>query len=417
MNPRPIHYLALSFIGSIIYLAVHAYLGNIGSISDMRFLPDDSSTYLSVGSWLMGPESLENVWRPVVIRPFGYPIILYLCELLGPSTLMIVQLSMWLAGANVLFYIASKESRIRDGLIFAVGYLLLFSLPLMTVFALTETALIFFVSLSILSFYKHLREGKPIIWAFFYLAIAVVVRPSFLYVFLLGALMILIVNRKQLAKSLIFILLAASPIILQSYNMNRVAGTFSPSLIGELSVEDYWLVRAIAIQEGISIMESRERSRAALSTCWSSADLDKIKDYKLCVSRRVLSFAKAYPLALIKAFVVSVWENLNVGSEEIYLVDSKFERISKLQNQVVSMLGILMSAVVLGFLGFRFIKDRNLGIAETLLGLLSINILFQYLITGLSYYQGDRFSIINYLAIFILGSILWGYFKRGSTTS
>ncbi|MCW3072380.1 MAG: hypothetical protein JWO44_2270 [Bacteroidetes bacterium] len=234
-----------------------AFSGLTISISkEIMFSTNDALTYLDVanlGTRLSGTDALA-------IRPFLYPLIVALAyKTLGAYGLWFLQLLFWLAAASFLFLSLKKLSNSFIAFIAALLFALNLSCITLTLYALTEITTIMLLSF-LLYFISHAIERRNELGFIHRLllifVLLTVIKPLFYPVVLVIVFIVLPLfyfkQYRLLSKKLFTLLLVLSPMLLQQSFMKMRYGQFRVSMIGDITIRDYFFADGFAAINKIS---------------------------------------------------------------------------------------------------------------------------------------------------------------------
>ena len=369
----------------------------------------DARGYAKYASWIAGHEEFPKYY--VWIRPLGYP--LFLAALGVDSTYLIIgaQLALWALSNVLFFYLANRTTENRLLALF-VSVLYCASIGRLTFsfLALTETMYIAFLSASVLFLYRYCMEKGFNNLVLFLLAASggVIVRPSGLLPYLAFLLVALAYHCRR-PKAFAWLLATALPIVAQLIFSFAFLGMFSISAIGSLTLNNYLLFRAEAAAENIPVGEVRKNKNKPPHLRMDGG----MRNVGADVRENLLHFVRNKPAALAEAYYGALRENMRAGCAFMRERNQGLYALSGWQNRLYTPLGLaacalLCGAAVVGVVRRRWPAKRGV----LLWGTLWVLFLYNFLISGISYWQGDRFSVVNYF----LALLLAGYAARQCRT-
>ncbi|MGL5888415.1 MAG: hypothetical protein ACRC3B_00940 [Bacteroidia bacterium] len=362
-------------------------------LPDTLFSSADSQQYKAYGDYLTGSGDYASA-----TRPYLFPLFVKLCYAAGSSFgVWFVQAVLHLWGGLLLFGVVRQTSKsVLGWFVVLVLYGMHPSLAVHTLHALTETVTVFLMALFVyfLSRSPHLDELRRV-KAVAVLAVSVVVKPVFLYVFICALVWLIWRERGELLRKRVkAVILGFSLAVLfvQPVLMKLQHGQFFVSKIGEITLRDYYFRMLYARASGINFPLAQGPS------VQDAALIDgTIKDY---TAGDILKFAAANPLLAAKTGGELVYSNIDSGSQlagnlnggEGLKFWGHFIRKCSLAAFFLALLSFLILAVR------RKLRPLFPGYTAT-----AILLLYILLVSGISYWQGDRlvvFALPLWLAVY-----------------
>ncbi|MCU0432115.1 MAG: hypothetical protein MUC87_01520 [Bacteroidia bacterium] len=368
----------------------------------------DSQQYKAYGEFLTGVGGYASD-----TRPYLFPLFVRLCELAGGVwAVWFVQALLHVGGGLLLFSVVRQTSRWWPGWWCVVLFYGTHpSLAVHTMHALTETVTVFLLSLFVyfLTRAPHadaLRRVKALL----VLALAVVVKPVFLYVFLCALVWLIWRERGFLFRSRALLALLGISLVcvlVQPVLMKRQQGEFFLSRIGEITLREYYFRMLYARAEGLSF---------SLTGGASYTDADKIDNaVKNASTGDIVRVAARNPMLAVSTGAEVVYTNIDSGSILVGQLNggegiafwSEFMRKFTLGAHFAALAGMLWLLVRRKWRAFFP------GFHATLL-------LWAYilLVSGISFWQGDRLVIFAlplwvtlYPAVYLA---VWRSFRKKS---
>lgn len=227
----------------------------------------DSITYYNSGSEVFDLTAKGSSW----VRPFFYSSFLYVTYNIGGAWLVVIlQLLMWIASANFVFYtLKNYNSRLVVRIIGTSIFIANISLLSYVFHGLTEIISVFFLSWVGFIFSQIVKVGyerSRVLAIIFILGILTVIKPLFEYPFLLSVAIgiFVFIRKKELKpKMLIWILLVVSPVVIQYSLMKIKYNELKISGISGYTFDTYLVAQGIREVEGIKdVKESQEKALA-----------------------------------------------------------------------------------------------------------------------------------------------------------
>jgi hypothetical protein len=360
--------IILNLIAAITYLSVSWAAGSLSHVLVSVFSSPDSREYRAVANWIFGgPSTPASAWRPYL-----YPMLIGLAERLGGIRgVWLLNVALWFITLNVAF--AATSRFVKSNWAAAVVFLVLatnISLILLSFEGLTEIAVVALLAVWIYGLSRLTRRPTPpqVAWALLPVALLVVVKPEFeiLLAAVAVVLVALIFGSTARGPAAAVFVACLVPIAIQLAINVHFNGYFGISNIGDKTLRGYYLSRL-----DVAIGQSHDVRSARLLMIGLS---------NLEVARFVLNhFGEA-----VIVFVATLKENLLAGTNFM----SGHPRIASaiLVTQSVYFV-LLLSLIPLVALALWRARDGRLA----LLSIATLNVLFA---GGLTFYQGDRITIV-----------------------
>ncbi|MCI5208412.1 MAG: hypothetical protein D3910_06370, partial [Candidatus Electrothrix sp. ATG2] len=244
------------------------------------------------------------------------------------------------------------------------------------------------------------------------LSLSSVVKPSYLYIFIFNAVLIIFIWRKRSVVLIASILICLLPIFFQYKIMKEKFNLNKNSIIGTVAINDYFLSYFELKKRGLVKNKDSKYHTGWIRDLRRDYFSNMVKQEGYVASVRklnnelILNF-KLYPYAVISTFFDLICENSVQSShylqskknnEALYAVISLWQSRILLFINIFSLLLLLQEALW---------KKRSLLLKKDFfiisLSILSI-LFFHYISSGVSIGQGDRFLIpiyfISYLCFF-----------------
>ncbi|MCI5140734.1 MAG: hypothetical protein D3909_03195 [Candidatus Electrothrix sp. ATG1] len=408
--------LILVFFSTCIFYYINADIEEFHHWPTLKFKTGDSTTYLGTGNWLLNKAKFSDVERNVATRPFLYPLILASLESIHPWAVIGFQFFLWVSQILLVYYAALLISRSRIASFILAFFCLSTLSPIgMTLHALTETVSSFLLTSYVVSIFYYVKKDRKNIFLFLgmlSLSLSSVVKPSYLYIFIFNAVLIIFIWRKRSVVLIASILICLLPIFFQykimkeKFNLNKI------SVISTVTINDYFLSYFELKKRGLVKNKDSKYHIGWIRDLRRDYFSNMVKQEGYVASVRklnnelILNF-KLYPYAVISTFFDLICENSVQSShylqskknnEALYAVISLWQSRILLFINIFSLLLLLQEALW---------KKRSLLLKKDFfiisLSILSI-LFFHYISSGVSIGQGDRFLIpiyfISYLCFF-----------------
>jgi hypothetical protein len=378
---RPSRLIILNLIAAISYLVVASASGSLANVHTSVFSSPDSRSYRAVADWIFGARASAeaSAWRP-----FLYPLLLGLAERFGGILgVWFLNVALWFITLNVAA--AATYRFVKSNWAAALVFLVLatnLSLMLLTFEGLTEITVVALLAVWIygLSHLTRRPTASQVAWALLPVTLLVVVKPEFEFLLAVMAVVLLAGIIRSPAPGLAAAVFAACliPVAIQLAVNVHFNGYFGISDIGDKTVRGYFLSRLdVAIGQAGNVQGAR---------------LKMVVISNLDAAHFVVNhFRKA-----VGVFVSTLRENLLAGSS---FLDGHHPRIASLilvtQRAYFVMLLALIPLVAVALWRAR----------DGRLALLCAATLNVFLAGGLTFWQGDRITIVA-LPLWLIALVL-----------
>ncbi|NMH29544.1 hypothetical protein [Flavobacterium silvaticum] len=387
----------------IIGLAVIALLDELFQLRNQHIIFPDSDNYREAG------EFLYHHFKPHYYRPFGMALIFGLPYLLGFGDAAVydfsfwVNVSAWIASALLIFSFCRK--RLPDSKAFIVSVLFygLISPALINFHLLTESIFVFlmFSAMTFLDDYFRIKSFRLLSLALAILIFTALIKPG---MFFFSLLVLAFFSRsilRHLSKPASgFIFFSIVLLVFQMIQMKREYGNFTISYIDGVTYYNYLGSKAEAFEKNQDpIAAIRQRSDYIFGFSYPQQKIIARKDLHRQINHNTPN--------LIKAYFSNIVYNATCGGDFSYvrspntrfseLIKTNAGRFSKYQNIFLTVLGIFLSVT---FLLKTFRKP-------TVYSFISVFILYIIAVSGVSYYQADRFHMVIFPFVLVLAVALY----------
>ena len=373
--------IILNLIAAISYLLVGWASGSLAHIDTSVFGgSSDSPEYHAVADWIFGARASadESAWRP-----FLYPMLIGLAERLGGTRgVWLLNVALWFTTLNVAA--AATYRFVKSNWAVALVFLVLatnVSLILLSFEALTEITTVALLAVWIYGITRLTRRSTPsqVAWALLPVALLVVVKPEFELLLVVMAVVLAIGIMKSPGSGLAAVVFVACliPVAIQLAVSVHFNGSLGISTIGDRTLRRYFLSRL-----DIAIGQSSNIEMARLHM----AGLSNLEAVRFVLNH----FGDA-----VVVFASTLRENLLVGSNFIS-GHPLIERAVRVTEHAYYYLLVALIPLV----GLALLRARDGRLA--LLCIATLNVL---LAGGLTFYQGDRITIVA-LPLWLTASML-----------
>lgn len=349
---------------------------------DLLFVTSDAVTYHDVAIWLLTGEDTDSLSTRPLLYPFLLMVIL---KLGGNAALFYVQILFWVLAVN--FCYASLWSLCKNKLVSFLGAAILacnLSLMALVAHALTEVITVFLLSVMIFLVVKHRAEYKHFSFGLRLLGLFVLltlVKPVFYLPAACLLVSALFFYRKQLfykpMKLMLFALILL-PMIGQMTLVYSKFDSFKVSTIGSRTLTRYFFA------QGIARLENLDRQTAIVKA-------------ESCSKTERLKYLSANSSVYLSLFLGNV--KGNIKGAPIYLkypntLNGQIsERFMKHYNHISFQLHWIMLFLGLVILVVLW-RKKNVELFIPVLVCFLLNI-YLLLVSGISFFQGDRLTISN----------------------
>jgi hypothetical protein len=416
-------------VSVILLIAVSVSLQLPDNFCRGEFSPVDANSYRQTAEMLYCHQ-----FQPHPIRPFGYPLIIGIPFLFGASDMGILVFAVflniifWLATVVLLYFIVRRLVNPASGLCASILYVLCISHEISLYQSLSETMFLFLIFLSLHFFLRYLFSLKSgdLLFALGALCYSVVVRPVTYYFALLAVVccLILFFRRRSWRNICAVAGMYLATMGLQSINMHRAFGTFQQSYVQNYTLHAYLmsLSEFLNQKENTSFPDFHAKRQAKTDSVMISFKGSGIEHlqyaddfYKAAVKK---NFA-TNKWNIVRAIYINAVSNMKGGSPSLIVLtsgegDSGFEsrikaftKVTRWENKFSCYLGILCLPLFVILPFFRRYKPDG-----SYLFVAGVNVIFLYLLatSGISFWQGDRFTYILQplviVTVFFTGNIL-----------
>ena len=427
MPSKSIYGMGFLFIALTVAVAIFLELYQLNDIS--YFHGFDTMSYLDAAKQL----ATHHRFHPT--RCIGYPIILLLAETIssnGPPffyTMYVLQIIMyWFV---VLLQYRWLKELINEGKAFyivAIG-LLNISFFVYAFFLLTEIPCLFFIALGfeqirLFLLYKNNRQS---FFSALFFSLAVLFKPGLLLFVLLLAVVFTVYAffKKVAVASLLFFYLGVFlPISIQAIGMYNSYGRTTLSYIGDITHYRYFHTAIIARAQNNDVLSvMKQRDSLVLSIGDTSSSSFTYPQFASVVRKERNYLLLSNPIGFISTYGANLFSNFHTGNTIPQALPSRSETYTKNAHLFFTITRIWNMLFVIGLICGVFyslsnliIHRHNISVLLSVPSVYAIQLVFclyAFLISGVSFYQGDRFNII--WIPFLLTSLLGLYRKRNST--
>lgn len=392
--------LFFAIVGMLVYL-----LGLYRLTDITLYAGFDTLSYLEAANQL----NTDHTFHPT--RCIAYPIILLIAQRLfsnGPYFFY----ALYLLQIGMLWYVVLLQYRwfkvvVNETSAFVLTLLGLCHLSffLYAAFLLTEVPCLFFIALAFENARQFLLLNKQssLFAAAFCFSVAILFKPGlfpFLCVVAILLMALTLIKKFKFSLALVFYAGALLPLSIQFYGMYTTYGTIKLSYISDITYYRYWHTSALSLQQQkdiLPLMDSRDSLVYAISTKPHSTFT--YNDFSAAVSRERAFLFQHHPWLMIKSFVLNLFSNFHTGNTIPQAIPVNIAQSSNLPRTFFNITRVfnmtyIIGLILIGIYAFRKRQSLFINTYTILASLLISYCLFAFFISGVSFYQGDRFNII-----------------------
>jgi hypothetical protein len=365
---------------------------------------DDGSYLLAAKNLYLKGQLDES--RPIVIAAIhGFPLLFGFSDPVVIAWCNVISISCWFLTSILLFKLIAQKFPRRIAFIAAVTFISCIGNLTNAFNVLAEAIFIFLVVLAVFFIGKQVqtKHYKYTTLAFSILLLAILVKP--LAFGLVGIVALChFKNYKAIIGNsfVVFILFSLSLIGIQLHSMKKQYGDYTVSYVDVVTYYNYLGGKADCLKKGIDFVPG-ENDRAKKFSQFSSHEQKKIasSDLNDQLLNNTSNFMQAYAFCLYSNSSkgsYSVSECKNEASTFYFdFFYFSFKAISKVQNILFTITGVLLSFY---YLFYR----KKVG---TFYKIIALFISYIFFISGMSCLQCDRFHILFFPLVIVLGISLF----------
>ncbi len=406
MNTRQrIGLLAIIYILSIIFCNYSLGLFHFTDYS--LFINYDTVSYVE------SAYKLIHHFEPHPFRCIGYGLILAIpYGLFGTSvaffiTIHVIQLTM-LFIVYCLVYVILKYY-VKQIIAFGMTILLMLNITFVcyAYLVLTEIPFLFFITISLFNFHLYLCDFKTknLVLSFAFLCIAILFKPGF---YLYGLIIFVSLNVFYIIKKVSLSLIINTFLVLlctlgfQISWMFFTYKTFKLSYIDDITTYRYFNSSIIAQHEKVDLLQLMKKRDFAFTQLpfHLLVSPEEFKDFHLSIKAEHNLLLKNYPKAYATAFFDNIFSNYHTGNAiirdiNVHNLNNEATRKAVFNyTRIWNMLfgGILVLSSLYFMLSMKKLFHKRPSYLVFLMLLYSY-CYYSILISGVSFYQGDRFNV------------------------
>jgi hypothetical protein len=383
-------FLILNGLALSVYFFIALKFGYLQNLGELMFWSNDANKYKEIADWVFG---LKTSSTYIALIPLFYPLLLGVMSLGGVYLIWFVQFAFWLVSINLIAYrIGQFTGRNLFSVIAFVIFSVNISLITLTFHALTETLVLFLSSLWLFVFFGNNSRFnlKELFILTLLLSLLAVTKPVYqlhLGLFLMVVLAITVFRRVNVIGTLVVLVLALIPVIIQLSIMANLYHSFGLSKLSGRTMKDYYFSKVYMQVEKLPTIEAARQ---------------QVIDYD---DKQIRHYLYEHPRQSATVFVETVVRNMVSGSNFIDRTKYyNFFLFTVFTNLIYFCIHIILLPVTIRTMLFE--KGVNLQVGFSYIFFLLI--LFG---AGFSFFQGDRL-IVTSLPLWL---ITYAYVQVGTT--
>jgi hypothetical protein len=358
------------------------------------------------GSYLLAAKKLYlnfavDDGRPLFISAIiGFPFLFGFNENFIFKWIFFVNLLCWLSTVFLVYKIIITKKERKVGFYYTLIFLFCVGNLAIVFQLLSESVFIFMLVLSVffINKYQLTNDISLLTITVGLLFLTILIKPIAIgLVFILLLFFYKKLNELFSNKFSFFILFSLILIFFQMYSLKKDYGNFTISYIDSFTYYNYLGTRADCLKNKTEFMEGVNQRYVEFS---------KLSSYqqRKTANQDFINQIKHNPINLFKAYIINISINSSKGSPVVHGAKNEnktfyfnvfqffFKVISKLQNIFFTLTGIYLSIAIV----FNWKKEKPF------FRMLSLMILYLFLVSAISCDQGDRFHIVFYPLILLL---------------
>lgn len=377
-------------------------LNYILQIKLQTFIFPDSESYLLASENLYLFHKTDNIRPSLIAAINGFPLLFGFSKIALFAWNTFVNLIAWFAIVVLIYQIVSKFTTQKIAFFSALVYLFSVGSFIIIFQVLSETVFAFVLLLSLYYFQKYFRNKKEkyISIGISLLILSVLIKPVSL-----GLVLILLLIFFFKLKKIVFqkwslpIYFSLVVLVFHMYSMKKTYGDFTISYIDSFTYYNYLGTRADCLKNNTQFVQCNNARYLYFNTLsLSEGKKAAFDDMKNQIATNNVNLLKAY----FTNIFFNTWrgsgyfyEFKNVNQTSYFeTAKTLFRGISKLQNIFYTLFGVIVSIYFLT----RNRKEINF------IKIVSLFVIYIFLVSGISSDQGDRFHIVFYPFVIILGA-------------
>lgn len=408
MYSKSLFYLGLIFV---VLTTTVVYILGLDCLNDISYYQQfDTISYLDAGNRLLNHQSFHPT------RCIGYPLFLKLFQSLFSVTPLFfysiysVQLLMYAYVVLFQYRRLTKWLSESNAFVLVLFTLLNISYFVYAFFLLTEIPCLFLLVLAFEHAHRFLAHKKSynLFFAAFFFGMGILFKPGllFYFLFILFFLAVLtILKRITIKNVLLFYLGVVFSLGIQIGGMYKTYGRITLSYIGDITNYRYLHTAIIANQNKQDILPlMQQRDSLVLAIADNPSSVFSYDDFSDYVRSERDTLIKKHPSSFIKAYLNNLFSNFHTGNNVPKALPSSLARIYQAPNIVFNItrifnmlfVGLLILAFLIGI--YVSFLNRQYSFSVSILTKIApfeiLFCLYAFLISGVSFFQGDRFNVI-----------------------
>lgn len=346
-------------------------------------------------------KGILNDHRPLVISAInGFPLLFGFSTAAIYKWSLIVNLACWFGTLLLIFSIAKRFVRVQLAFFTTVLFLLCVGNLFIVFHLLSETIFTFCLlwALYLIQNYADTSKIHYLLYSVSLLVLMIMIKPLSL---LLVVIMFVFFCNKAMAffksKHVILVVLSIFVLLFQMITLKKEFGNFTVSYIDSFTYYNYLGTHADCLLKKTEFIQGQNERYVYFGTLTPKQQKEVASaDFKRQISNNTIN--------LFTAYAINLYGNATDGSPSVFGCENKantsyfngfhflFKALAKLQNIIFTILGFLLSVVVL----WQWKRQK------VFFKISAIVVLYVIFISGISSDQGDRFHLVLYPIILLL---------------
>ncbi|WP_297332854.1 hypothetical protein [Flavobacterium sp.] len=369
-------------------------------VSAQTFIFPDSDNYREAASFLYH-DLKSHPYRPLVMSAItGIPYLFGLGDSAVYTFSFFVNVISWLGSSLLLFSLIKNILPERKAFYFTLVFFTLVGCAFIVFHLLTEALFTFCMLLTfyLINKWYHTKTFRYLAFAIAVLLASVLIKPGAKYLSIIAILFFIKPLFKHALKPSALIIYAFGMLIyIQCAMVKKDYGDFTISYIDNVTLYNYIGTRAFLYSKGETFTKY-ENPRMPYLFSLSYHEAKKV------AQADVKEQLKNNKINLVKAYFTNLWNNITTNSTSLNVFSNVYNKsyyqflrrgmllTSRIQNLFFSVSGFLLAILYL----FKSYKT------SPFYSIISFYILYTLLISGVSCFEGDRFTIIFFPAVLLL---------------
>jgi len=369
----------------------------------------DDSTYLFAAKELYY-KGMADVTRPVFVSAvIGLPFLFGCSAAVVVKWGILINFSCWFATLLLVFKIVADRTNRATAFLAATAFVVCLGNLAVSFHLIAEALFVFLWVLVLYGLQLFLRTNNyrvlTLVMAFSILMVVVKPLP-------IGLVLLLVLYYGKSIKELwgnryvVVLLMSLSLLFFQMYSLKKHYGDFTVSYIGSITYYNYLGARADCLKQHSEYIPGENPRTKHFNTL-------SVHQMKAAATADMKDQLVNNTGNLMKAYGTNIYLNSTKGNSIIHAADNTkqtayfdvwhwlFMALSKMQNIVVTGIAVFLSLYSL------LTRKRQ----DAFKVVLSVSILYVFLISGISSNEGDRFHLVFFPIAIILAADIWKHYS------